>query len=66
DEFDAEKIADKIISYTEDLSDFSVQSKKAHDFVLKNYSLKNQVSKTLELYDMLINARIENKKEITV
>ena len=63
DEFDAEKIADTIISFTENLPDFSVQSKKAHDFVLKNYSLKNQVSKTLELYDMLLHARKENKKE---
>jgi len=63
DVFDAGKIADTIISFTENLPDFSVQSKKAHEFVLKNYSLKNQVNKTLELYDMLLHARKENKKE---
>lgn len=66
DGFDAEKIADKIISLSENYADFAEQSKKAHDFVLKNYSLKNQVNKTLELYDMLLNARKENKKEAIV
>jgi len=55
DEFDPEQIADKINCYTKNLSSYFEQSCKAREFVVKNYSLMNQVNEIIFLYRKLTN-----------
>lgn len=61
DEFNAEKVAGEIIKLSQDPETFSEQSRKAHDFVIKNYSLNNQVKQTLDLYKRLIREKFPSK-----
>ncbi len=61
DEFNAEKVAGEIIKLSQDPETFSEQSRKAHDFVVKNYSLNNQVKQTLDLYKRLIREKFPSK-----
>lgn len=62
DEFDAEKIAAEIIKLSLDPEAFALQSRKAHEFVVKNYSLSNQVQQTLGLYRRLLREKFPEKQ----
>jgi len=57
DAFDAKKIAEEVVSYTTDKQKFLAESKRARDFVVKNYSLEKQVREIIKLYQR----SIENK-----
>jgi glycosyltransferase involved in cell wall biosynthesis len=54
DEFDYEKIAEKITCYTKKPVSYFEESKKAREFVVKNYSLTKQVNEIIELYREMI------------
>ncbi len=53
DVFDENAIAEVMVSYLDDYSRFIEESKKARLFIVKNYSLHNQVNEVLHLYTFL-------------
>ena len=57
DAFDAKKIAEEVVGYTIDKQKFLAESKRAREFVVKNYSLEKQVREIIKLYQR----SIENK-----
>lgn len=54
DEFDAELIANKINCYTKNTAAYFEESRKAREFIEKNFSLTKQVKEIISLYRKLV------------
>jgi glycosyltransferase involved in cell wall biosynthesis len=54
DVFNPDEIAGKIISYQQQPDKYFSESKKAREFVIKNYSLTKQVNEMIDLYRKII------------